>query len=211
MSRVSFFAQFVFAVLVSSTLGFLSLPLCWVFFVFCFHRRSFCWVGLLLCLVSSSRGWGEVVSAMLNLRNCIIDVSGVCNFLDSVLSQQKFEVTDGPLLQLHVISSDGPVLQLCVKAPFYLESKGKYILKVWGGLTQKTWGEEKPSSPILAPLFMFFLLPLSLPYINWASQECCLLYLRFSLQSSDLPLFYFHGFSLLSLLSTSILDSFLLF
>ena len=26
----------------------------------------------------------------------------------------------------------------------------------------------------------------------WASQECCLFHLRFSLQSSDLPLFYFH-------------------
>ena len=41
--------------------------------------------------------------------------------------------------------------------------------------------------------YMFFLLPLSLPYINWASQEGCLFYQRFSLRSSDLPLFYFHG------------------
>ena len=37
----------------------------------------------------------------------------VCNFLDSVLSQQKFE------------AMDGPVLQLCVTAKFYVESKGK--------------------------------------------------------------------------------------
>ena len=44
---------------------------------------------------------------------------GVCNFLGSVSSQQKFEVMDGPVLQPsgepvlqpHVISSDGPVLQ----------------------------------------------------------------------------------------------------
>ena len=35
---------------------------------------------------------------------------GVCNFLSSVLSQQKFEAMDGPALQ----PSDGPVLQLCV-------------------------------------------------------------------------------------------------
>ena len=42
-------------------------------------------------------------------------------------------------------------------------------------------------------LYMFFLLPLGLPYVNWASQEGCLFYLRSSLQSSDLPLFYFHG------------------
>ena len=34
-------------------------------------------------------------------------------------------------------------------------------------------------------------LSLGLSYVNWASQECCLFYLRFSLQSSDLSLFYF--------------------
>ena len=33
----------------------------------------------------------------------IIDVRGVCNFLGSVLSQQNFEVTDGPVLQLRFI------------------------------------------------------------------------------------------------------------
>jgi len=40
---------------------------------------------------------------------------------------------------------------------------------------------------------------LGLSCVNWASQECCLFYLRSSLQSSDLPLFYFSGlFSSLS-------------
>ena len=39
---------------------------------------------------------------------------------------------------------------------------------------------------------MFFLLPLGLPCVNWASQECCLFYLRSSLQPVDLPLFYFY-------------------
>ena len=47
----------------------------------------------------------------------------------------------------------------------------------------------------LTTLFMFFLLPLGLPYVNWASQGCCLFYLRSSLQSSDPPLFYFPGLS----------------
>ena len=37
-------------------------------------------------------------------------VWGVCNFLDSVSSQQKFEATDGPVLQPRVISSYRPVL-----------------------------------------------------------------------------------------------------
>ena len=52
-------------------------------------------------------------------------VGGVCNFLGSVSSQQKFEATGGPALQ----PSNGPVLQLRVTAQFYLESKGKYILE----------------------------------------------------------------------------------
>ena len=47
-------------------------------------------------------------------------------------------------------------------------------------------------SPILVPLFICFLLCLGLPNIKWASQECCLFYLRSSLQSSELPLFCFH-------------------
>ena len=39
----------------------------------------------------------------------------------------------------------------------------------------------------------FFLLLLGLLYVSWASQECCLFYLRSSLHSSELPLFYLHG------------------
>lgn len=39
-------------------------------------------------------------------------VGGVCNFLGSVLSQQKLEAMDGLVLQPRVISSDGPVLKL---------------------------------------------------------------------------------------------------
>ena len=45
-------------------------------------------------------------------------VRGVHNFLSSVLLQQKFEATDGL------------VLQLGVTPQFYLSSKGKYILEV---------------------------------------------------------------------------------
>jgi len=44
-------------------------------------------------------------------------VKQVCNFLGSVSPQQKFELTDGPVLQPHVT------------AQFYLESKGQYILQ----------------------------------------------------------------------------------
>ena len=63
-----------------------------------------------------------------------MDVSG--EFVISLILQ-KFEVMDRSALQPCVISSDGPVLELHVTAQFYLESKGKYIPEVWGGLTQK--------------------------------------------------------------------------
>ena len=54
---------------------------------------------------------------------------------------------------------------------------------------------------VLFSLFLYVCLSLGLSYVNWASQECCLFYLRSSLWSSDLPLFYFHW--LFSSLSTS--------
>ena len=63
---------------------------------------------LLLCLASSLWDPAETVSARLNLRNGTIDVRGVCNFLSSVSSRQKFEETDGAVLQ----PLNGPVLQL---------------------------------------------------------------------------------------------------
>ena len=51
---------------------------------------------------------------------------------------------------------------------------------------------ERPPGP-LAPLFICFFLPLGLPYVNWASQEGCMFYLRSSLWSLDLPLLHFRG------------------
>ena len=54
-------------------------------------------------------------------------------------------------------------------------------------------------------------LSLSLPYVSWTSQEGCLIHLRVSLRSLDLPLFYFHGLLLLCFAVTTILDSFFLF
>ena len=67
--------------------------------------------------------------------------------------------------------------------------------------TQKTRREERERTCArarvgerpgpLARLFVCVSLPLGLLCVNWASQECCLLYLRSSLQSLDLPLFYF--------------------
>ena len=55
-------------------------------------------------------------------------------------------------------------------------------------------GRERERPGPLAPLFICFFLPLGLPCVNWASQECRLFYPTSSLRSSDLPLFYFWGF-----------------
>ena len=71
-------------------------------------------------------------------------------------------------------------------------------------------GRETP--PVHWLLFSYVLFPiLGLPCVNWASQECCLSYLRSSLQSLDLPLFYFCRLSPSLSLATAILDSFFLF
>ena len=62
-------------------------------------------------------------------------------------------------------------------------------------------------------LWLFYLyayLSLGLSYVNWASRECCLFYLRSSLCSSDL-LFHFHGLFPSLSVATTILDSSSLF
>ena len=82
---------------------------------------------------------------------------------------------------------DGPVLQLS-----FIQKVKKNTSSRREGMRPKRQDENR--GPSLAPLFIcFFLLPLSLPCINWASQKRRLFYLRCSLWSSDLPLFYFHG------------------
>ena len=70
-------------------------------------------------------------------------------------------------------------------------------------------GAKRKEEGFGSSFYMF--LSLGLSYVNWAGQECCWFYLRFSLQSSDLPLFYFRGLSLPGLLATAILDIFSLF
>ena len=75
-------------------IGLLSLPLR------CVSSRSastagasLSWAPAVLGLLLAG-GCAKVVSARLNLSHGTIDVGGVCNFLGSVSSQQKFEVTD---------------------------------------------------------------------------------------------------------------------
>ena len=96
------------------------------------------------------------------------------------------------------------MLQLHVTALFYLDNSRKIHPQGVRACQPKDAkrrvpqraGERGTLSPWLLFLYVFFFLPLGLPYVNWASQECCLFYPRSSLWSSDLPLFYFPGLSL---------------
>jgi len=112
--------------------------------------------------------------------------------------------------------SSRTVLQLCVIAQFCLENKRKihpqgvracqprrheeererererkrdWECTCWGERERTHIGERGPCP--LAPLFTCFFFPMGLTYVNWASQESHLFYLRSSLQFSDLTLFYF--------------------
>ena len=106
-----------------------------------------------------------------------MNVGGVYTFLSSVSLQQKFEVMDRP----------------SVTAQFYWQAKENTSLRHESGPSQKMQREESPGLNFGSSFCMSFLLPLSLSCVNWSSQEGCLFYLRSSLQSSDLPLFYFRG------------------
>ena len=70
---------------------------------------------------------------------------------------------------------------------FTWQAKENTSSRCEGVLTQK----KRVAQFWLLFLYVFFSSPLSLPYVNCASQEGCLFHPRFSLRSSDLPLFYF--------------------
>ena len=122
--------------------------------------------------------------------------SGECDFLCSVSSQQRFEAVD-----VKAFGASQLLDSLCYGSltdQFYLENKGKYILKAWGHAhpkdvkrreRQRERERERDPGPLALPFICFFL-PLGLPYVNWASWAS---YLRSSLWSLDFPLFYFHG------------------
>ena len=59
--------------------------------------------------------------------------------------------------------------------------------------------------------YMLFLLPLGLPYVNWASQECCFFTWGAHFSPQTFLCSIFEGFSFPCLLATTLLDSFSLF
>ena len=143
--------------------------------------------------------------------------------LSSVSSQQRFGVTDIKALSVsHLLGLGQTMLQLsgfkytvralrqisvtalCYSSILFRKQQENPSSRHEGMPTQRheekrageraSTRERKRETPgPLAPLFKCFFLPLGLPYVNWASQECCLFYLRPSLRSGDLPWFHFRG------------------
>ena len=104
-------------------------------------------------------------------------VRELCNFLGSVLSQQKFEAMDQ-----------------CYSSMLKLN----FIQKIEENTSSRFEGmpRERDHQPFGSSFYVFFSPPTPPPgllYLNWTSRECCLFYLRSSLWSSDLPLFFFCG------------------
>ena len=136
------------------------------------------WVGLLLCFAFAL--WGPT-------QGCFSQVKSekwhdICQ---GTLSFPRFCLTAAK------IWCDG---WTSVTAQFYLASKGKIHLQgVRVGRPKRQLEKRGPQLNFGSSFYILFLLPLGLPCVNWASQESRLFHLRFSLQSSDLPLFYFHG------------------
>ena len=112
------------------------------------------------------------------------------------------------------------MLQLSVTALFYLEDSRKIHLR--GVRARRSKDTRRRAPPRVevrerereSRLWLFYLyvyLSLGLSYVNWASQECCLFYLKSSLRSWDLLLFHFCGLFPSLSCSRCHLDSFSLF
>ena len=128
------------------------------------HSASTTWafaeLGFCCAWPLPHRGRAGVVSTRLNPSHGTRYVTGVCNFLNSVLPQQKFEVVD------QCYSS--------VTAQFYLASKWKYILKVWG------WADPKQAhNSLVAPLLKCF----------FSSAWACPMYIRLARRAVSSPEF----------------------
>ena len=116
------------------------------------------------------------------ISKTILLVNGGCNFLGSVLPQQKFEVTDGPVLQLS----------------FICQAKENTSSRREGRLTQKTRREGRQETQFWLFLLCFFSPPpepalckLGQPGEVFASTEVLTLVLRpfFLLFSWAFPFF----------------------
>ena len=120
-------AEFVFAVPVSSTPGFLSLPLCWVFFMFSFHHWSFADLDFFCACLPPHGGWVEVFFSQVKSESWHHRCKGSVSFPLFCITAAK-------------IWNDR---RTSVTAQFYLASKEKYILEAWGWPNRNKKNEEK--------------------------------------------------------------------
>ena len=99
-----------------------------------------------------------------------------------------------------------------VTAQFCLESKENCNLEMWGHADPKdTERRQAPQLNFWLPFLCFFLLPLSLPYVNWGNQEAvCFTWGPDHSSPQTFLCSVSAGFSH-CLLATTILDSFFLF
>ena len=87
-----------------------------------------------------------------------MNLSGECNILGSVSSQQKYEATDVKALCVSQLSA-----RQCYSSrtdQFYLENKGKYILEASGHADPKDAERRERAPPLPQPFgssfYMFF-------------------------------------------------------
>ena len=134
-------------------------------------------ISCLRCLkiVMSRRSVGDIDEIGLAMN-----LSGECNLLGSVSSQQKFEARDVKALCLSQLSGRPCYIalrQISVTALFYLDNSRRIHSRSMRAcqpkdVKRREWrsmpAHGRESARALAPLFICFFLPLGLPCANWA-------------------------------------------
>ena len=116
-----------------------------------------------------------------------LSVGGVCNFLSSVSSQQKFEAMDQHYSpQTNCVTALGQisVTALCNNSVLFRKWRKMHHRGMRLCLPQRH--EKETDHRPFGSSFCIFPPPLGLLCVNWASRECRSFYSRSSLQSSDL-------------------------
>ena len=118
-------------------------------------------------------------------------ISSVLSHLNKNLKQQTSKSLACHSSQTDCVIALGQIGVTALSySQFYLENNRK--IHPHRACPPKRHEEKREPQPCGSSFYMFYSFPLGQLYVNWASQEYCLFYLRSSLQSSDLPLFYFH-------------------
>ena len=135
-------------------LGFLLLPPCWVFFMSASIAGAFTELGFCCAWPLPHKGWADVISARLNLRNSTVDVGGVCHFLGwPCCSKNLRRWTDQ-----------------CYSSVLF--GKQRKIHPRGLSVGQPKDAKRRVRLNFGSSFYMlFFSSCLSLPYINWASEE----------------------------------------